>query len=160
MFDPAIVKKARKQSGLRQQDAAALINTERSNYCRKENGKVPFKADEVSILIDEFENHIAPCLHQELVSKLSFLRVPLHGTSRPDEDHGTVDVEFLTPNFLYSLSKHPNIKRYINIICDAAQNDDLHMAYLAMVRAVSLVQSEIPEFAEIAGLNKNGELKE
>ena len=155
MFDPAIIKKVRKQSGLRQQDAAALIKTERSNYCRKENGKVPFKADEVFILIDEFEHHLPCSTLPELVSKLSILDI-----SHPDEDHVTVDVDHLRPNSLYLLSKYPNIKRYINIICDAAQNDDLHMAYIAMVRAMSLIQSEMPEFAEMAGHNKNSELKE
>ena len=50
-----IIKEKRKELGWRQKDVAGWIQNERSNYCRKENGKVPFTADEFLDILGEFE---------------------------------------------------------------------------------------------------------
>ena len=50
-----IIKEKRKELGWRQHEVAGWIQNERSNYCRKENGQVPFTADEFLELLAEFE---------------------------------------------------------------------------------------------------------
>jgi len=50
-----IIKTERKKLGWRQQEVADWIDNERSNYCRKENGKVPFTADEFLEILAQFQ---------------------------------------------------------------------------------------------------------
>ncbi|MCK5312773.1 MAG: helix-turn-helix transcriptional regulator, partial [Desulfobacteraceae bacterium] len=52
-----IIKTFRKSTGLKQEDVATFSGISRSNYGRKENGKVSFTADELFLVLDFLKNH-------------------------------------------------------------------------------------------------------
>lgn len=54
-----IIKNFRKSTGLKQEDIATFTGISRSNYGRKENGKVSFTADELFLVLDFLKNHVS-----------------------------------------------------------------------------------------------------
>ena len=65
-----ILKKFRKSTKFSQSDLANIIKTERSNYGRKENGKVPFTADELFLVLNFLKNHITDEEYLNAVTEL------------------------------------------------------------------------------------------
>ena len=52
------------------------------------------------------------------------------------------DTKIDLKNKILPLTQSPELKRYINIINDAVKNDDIEVAYLAMKKALKLIESK------------------
>ena len=138
------IKQARKEVGLKQQDMADLLQINRSNYSRKESGKVSFRPEEKMILIDSINEELkrsktpvgksAICL--EIANKINqnYDFQPVYINQN--------DTENDLKNKILPLTQSPELKRYINIINDAVKNDDIEVAYLAMKKALKLIESK------------------
>ena len=65
-----IIKKYRKTTRFKQIDLADIIKTSRTNYGRKENGVVPFTAEEIFKVLDFLKNHISEEEYLNVVTEL------------------------------------------------------------------------------------------
>lgn len=138
------IKQARKEVGLKQQDMADLLQINRSNYSRKESGKVSFRPEEKMILIDSINEELKRS--KTLVGK-STICLEIANKINQNYDFQPVyinqnDTENDLKNKILPLTQSPELKRYINIINDAVKNDDIELAYLAMKKALKLIESK------------------
>ena len=144
------IKEARKASGYKQVDAADIIKKERSSYSKKENDQVPFTAEEVTLLWQSFKSKLSAEQIEQLLFKWEPLRAMTGQTYKVSQGFKTGgNIHFMPNKPVFDLSQQPEIKRYVNIICAAAQHDDLYLVYNAMIDAMRLIKKETPELVEL-----------
>jgi hypothetical protein len=132
-YVPKLIKAGRKRAGLTQQIIAEWLRMDRSNYSKKETGKVPLKFKEIVDILDLLERHLLPGVLEDL--RYRIMRARTKGQKKN---------EHLIKYQGCKFSDYPQIQRYINIICDAAENDDISFAYQAMKKTIMLIELEVP----------------
>ena len=138
------IKQARKEVGIRQQYMANLLQINRSNYSRKESGKVSFRPEEKMKLINAINEELKRS--KTPVGKSAICLEIAHKINQ-NYDFQPVcpnhhDTKFDLKNENLPLTQSPRLKRYLNIINDAIKNDDIELAYLALKKALKLIESK------------------